>query len=142
MTAPGENDAQVMIKPERSVISTEERRHLIVQTVERLRDKGIADIPMNVIVTTLDGTLEKLGVHVVDEVFTEKTEDGTPTCAVCGSRGVEFLTDDERHFFAYMAQQRFKTVAEMDQELRDQKRARWQQVAEWFVPGWDGTYRG
>lgn len=133
---------EVATKSERSVISTEERRLLIVDAVEKLRDKGVADISMNAIVTTLDMTLEKLGVYVADEVFTKQADGGMPVCAVCGGRGVEFLEDDERHFFAYMAQQRFKSVAEMDPNVRDRKRARWQEVADWFVPHYDGTYGG
>lgn len=124
------------VTAQRSVISVEERRLLIVQAVETLKDRGIADISMNTIATTLDLTLDTLGVRVTDEVYTPAEADGMPVCPTCGGRGVEMLTGDERAFFAYMSAQRHKTVAEKDVELRDQKRERWQAVAVWFDPTW------
>lgn len=131
--------------PERSAISVEERRLLIVDAVEKLKERGVLDISMNAIVTTLDATLEKLGVKVVDEIYvrdgTEDGEDadasdGMPVCPHCGGQGVEFMTDEERGFFAYMASQRWRTVAEKDMRLAEAKRARWQVVAQWFDPTW------
>lgn len=124
------------VTAQRSVISVEERRLLAVDAVEKLRERGILDISMNTIFTTLDATLKHLGVRVVDEVYTPADADGMPVCPTCGGRGVEMLTDDERAFFAYMSAQRHKTVAEKDIELRDKKRARWQAVAVWFDPTW------
>lgn len=128
--------AQAAATAQRTVMSIEERRLLIVQAVETLKDRGIADISMNTIATTLDLALDALGVRITDEVYTSDASDGTPVCHHCGGRGVEMLTDDERAFFAYMAAQRFKTVAEKDVDLRDRKRARWQDVAVWFDPTW------
>lgn len=120
----------------REVISTEERRLLIVEAVNKLHDRGIAEVSMNAITTAIDGTLKKLGVRVTDEVYTPAEADGMPVCPTCGGRGVEMLTGDERAFFAYLSAQRYKTVAEKDTGLRDQKRARWQEVALWFDPTW------
>lgn len=133
---------QAAATAQRSVISTEERRRFMVEAVDALHDRGIAEISMNAIVTTLDMVLEKLGVRVANEIYVRDgtedadTSDGTPVCPHCGGRGVEFLTEDERAFFAYMAAQRFKTVAEKDTALRDEKRARWQDVAMWFDSDW------
>lgn len=120
----------------REVISTEERRLLIVEAVNKLHDRGIAEVSMNAITTAIDGTLEKLGVRVTDEVYTREEADGMPVCPTCGGNGVEMLTDDERQFFAYLSAQRWRTVVEKDTSVRDQKRARWQQVAVWFDPTW------
>lgn len=120
----------------RDVISTEDRRLLAVRAVEALREKGIADVSLVAVMTAIDGTLDMLGVWVSDEVYTPDENDGTPVCHHCGGRGVEMLTNDERQFFAYMAAQRWRTVAEKDTELREQKRARWQEVAVWFDPMW------
>lgn len=120
----------------RDVISIEERRLLAVRAVEALHDKGIGEVSLVQVMTAIDGTLEKLGVRVTDEVYTRDEADGMPVCPTCGGNGVEFLTEDERQFFAYLAAQRWRTVAEKDTELRDQKRARWQDVAVWFDPNW------
>ena len=126
----------------RSVISVEERRLLAVEAVEKLKDRGIIDISMNTIFTTLDATLEKLGVRVEDEIYVrdgtedELASDGTPVCPHCGGQGVEYLTDEERGFFAYMASQRWRTVAEKNMRLAEEKRTRWQNVARWFDPNW------
>ena len=127
---------------QRTAISTEERRHLIVDAVERLRDRGVMDISMNAITVAIDGTLEKLGVRVADDLYANDgiedapASDGTPVCPHCGGQGVEFLTDEERGFFAYMASQRWRTVAEKDMRLAEEKRSRWQSIARWFDPGW------
>lgn len=127
------------ISSERTTISTEERRHLLVNTLAALHEKGIADVSLVALLTAIDGTLEKLGVKISDDVYTnDGTEDadGTTVCRHCGGKGVEYLTEDERQFFAYMAAQRWRTVAEKDTALRDQKRERWQAVAVWFDPNW------
>ena len=124
------------ISSERTTISTDERRLLAVRAVEALHEKGIGDVSLVAVMTAIDGTLEKLGVKVSDEVFTPEENDGTPVCRHCGGQGVEYLTEEERAFFAYMAAQRWRTVAEKDTELRDQKRKRWQDVAVWFDPNW------
>lgn len=58
---------------------------------------------------------------------------------VATAQSVGFLTEDERRFFAYMAEQRFRSVVEKDPEKRDLQRERWRQVALWFVPDWGGT---
>lgn len=122
---------------QRTVISTEERRHLGLKAMDAMRERGVVeDISLVTIFTAIDGTLDALGVKVADEVYAEDASDGTPVCPHCGGRGVEALTEDERQFFAYMAAQRWRTVAEKDTTVRDQKRARWQAVAVWFDPTW------
>lgn len=129
--------ARATATAQRTVISTEERRHLGLKAMDAMRERGVVeDISLVTIFTAIDGTLDALGVKVADEVYAEDASDGTPVCPHCGGRGVEALTEDERQFFAYMAAQRWRTVAEKDTTVRDQKRARWQAVAVWFDPTW------
>lgn len=52
----------------------------------------------------------------------------------CACRVVATLTPDECRFFAYMAEQRFRTVVEKDPEVRDRLRDRWREVALLFDP--------
>lgn len=105
---------------------------------------ALRELHSDVLVDLRDGTELATAQGVSICSAHRETDPDCPRCRTTLSAtaqspaGPDFLTGDERRFFAYMATQRFRTVSEMDPEVRERVRARWQEVALWFDPSWEG----